>query len=153
VPWIAYSALAVIVALLVAWAPTPAWRNGPMLVILIVLLAAGVEALRRQMIREFPATTRAEAASRRRERWARITAASRRQSASLRQTVARRAGTATTALASSRDAVTGRAANGKEARIEQLERLGKLRAAGVLDDEELRTEKARILHDDLVAKR
>src|SRR3954452_8950322 len=49
-PWIAYCALAVIVAILVAWAPTPAWRNGPMLVILIGLLAAGVEALRRQMI-------------------------------------------------------------------------------------------------------
>ncbi|MDA0158916.1 SHOCT domain-containing protein [Solirubrobacter ginsenosidimutans] len=152
VPWIAYSALAVVVAILVAWAPTPAWRNGPMLVILIVLLAAGVEALRRQMIREFPAASRADAARRRRERWARMTAAGRRQSASLRQTAVRTAGTATTALASSRDAVTGRATSTDEERIEQLERLGRLRAAGVLDDEELRTEKARILHDDLVGK-
>src|SRR4051812_20506909 len=144
-PWIAYSALAVIVAILVAWEPTPAWRNGPMLVILIALLAAGVEALRRQMIREFPDATRADAVRRRRERWARMTAAGRRSGASLRETATRTAGAASGAIASSRSAVTGSAKSDDDARIEQLERLAQLKAAGVLDDEELRTEKARIL--------
>jgi hypothetical protein len=117
-----------------------------------VLLVAGVEALRRQMIREFPAASRAAAASRRRERWARVSAAGRRQSASLGETAVRTAGTATTALAASRDAVVSRATSDEDARIEQLERLARLRAEGVLDEDELRTEKARILHDDLVAK-
>src|SRR3954451_3523992 len=144
-PWIAYSALAVIVAILVAWEPTPAWRNGPMLVILIALLAAGVEALRRQMIREFPDATRADAVRRRRERWARMTAAGRRSGTSLRQTASRTAEAASGAIASSRSAVTGSATSDEDARIEQLERLAQLRAAGVLDDEELRAEKARIL--------
>jgi hypothetical protein len=146
--WIAYSALAVIVAILVAWAPTPAWRNGPMLVILIALLAAGVEALRRQVIREFPTATREGAANRRRERWERFTAAGRRSGATLKQTAARTAETASGALASSRIAVASRVTNDEDARIEQLERLAKLRAAGVLDDDELRSEKARILAHD-----
>jgi len=146
--WIAYSALAVIVAILVAWAPTPAWRNGPMLVILIALLAAGVEALRRQVIREFPTATREGAANRRRERWERFTAAGRRSGATLKQTAARTAETASGALASSRIAVASRVTNDEDARIEQLERLAKLRAAGVLDEDELRAEKARILAHD-----
>ena len=119
--------------------------------ILIALLAAGVEALRRQMIREFPAATRADAAIRRRERWARLTAAGRRSGASLKQTAARTAETASGALASSRIAVASRVTNDEDARIEQLERLAKLRAAGILDDEELRTEKARILEHDGLA--
>ena len=146
VPWIAYSALALVVAALVWWAPTPAWRNWPMLIILVGLLVAGTEALRRQMVREFPGASRAEAARRRRERWDRFTSATRRGGGTLRDSATRAAQSASGAIGTARTAtVTRYAAAPADERLEQLERLAQLRAAGVLDDDELRAEKARIL--------
>ena len=53
-PRYAWGAFAVIVLILLAWAPTPAFRLVIPALILIGLLAAGVEALRRQTMREFP---------------------------------------------------------------------------------------------------
>ena len=46
--------LAVIVALILWWGPTPATRKPLLALILIVLLALGAEALRRQIVREHP---------------------------------------------------------------------------------------------------
>jgi hypothetical protein len=148
-PAIAYSGLAVVVAGLIWWEPTPAWRNLPMVLILVVLLAVGVEALRRQVIREFPTRTREEAARRRRERWSRMREATRRGGAAARDVASRAAQSTSSAVASSREAATSRlsAADPEEARLRQLERLAQLRQAGVLDDAELRAEKDRILHD------
>jgi hypothetical protein len=51
----AYGALAVLVLLMLAWSPTPATRRVLPALLLIALLAAGVEALRRQTAREYPA--------------------------------------------------------------------------------------------------
>jgi hypothetical protein len=149
-PVIAYTLLALIVAGLVWWAPTPAWRNGPMLLILVLLLAAGVEALRRQLVREFPAATRAHNAARRHERWTRLTTTGRQRGASLRESVAR---TASSAADASRKAAGARAAGPEDQRLAQLERLAQLQAAGILDEREMRAEKERILHDDLAATR
>ena len=77
-PVIAYSGLAIVVAILLWWAPTPAWRNAAMVLILVGLLIAGVEALRRQIIREFPDATREDANRRYRERWDNFVAGTRR---------------------------------------------------------------------------
>ncbi len=54
-PAIAYGALALLVLLLLAWAPTPAARNVITAPILIAMAIVGLEALRRQTVREFPA--------------------------------------------------------------------------------------------------
>jgi hypothetical protein len=147
-PVVAYSVLVLVVAIMVWWAPTPAWRNGPMLLILVGLLIAGVEALRRQVIREFPDATREGAKQRYRERWASFTAASRRRGEALGAAASRTAQSASSAIASRRDATVSQyqaPASPQDARLEQLERLAQLRAAGILDDEELRAEKDRIL--------
>jgi hypothetical protein len=146
-PAIAYSGLAILVAVLIWWAPTPAWRNAAMLLILVGLLAAGVEALRRQVIREFPAATRADAAGRYRERWAVFMAGSRRRGDALRAAGSRAAQSASGTVSASREAaVTRFGGSPEDARLQQLERLAELRQAGILDDEELRAEKARILN-------
>jgi hypothetical protein len=53
-PRFAYGGLAALVLLLLAWGPTPALRKPLTALVLVALLAAGVEALRRQTAREFP---------------------------------------------------------------------------------------------------
>jgi hypothetical protein len=50
----AWGAFGVIVLILIAWAPTPAFRQVIPALVLIGLLALGVEALRRQAAREYP---------------------------------------------------------------------------------------------------
>jgi hypothetical protein len=60
-PRFAYGGLGVIVLLLLAWGPTPAFRKPLLALILIALLALGVEALRRQAAREFPNASRVTA--------------------------------------------------------------------------------------------
>ena len=70
---IAYGALAAIALLLVAWGPTPALRRPIPALILIALLALGVEVLRRQTAREFPDASREESFAHMRERLARMT--------------------------------------------------------------------------------
>jgi len=59
-PGIAYGALAVIVLLVIAWGPTPATRKALPALVLILLLALGVEVLRRQTAREYPDASREE---------------------------------------------------------------------------------------------
>jgi hypothetical protein len=152
-PAIAYSVLALVVAILIWWAPSPAWRNVPLTLILVALLALGTEALRRQVIREFPAATREDAAGRYRERWAVFMASSRRRGDSLRSAGSRAAQSASGAITSTRTAASGGGGESVEdARLQQLERLAQLRQAGILDDDELKAEKARILNSsDTVA--
>jgi hypothetical protein len=57
-PLIAWGAFALVVLGLVAWAPTPAFRQPIAALVLIGLLALGFEALRRQAAREFPDASR-----------------------------------------------------------------------------------------------
>ena len=61
-PVLAYGALALLVLVLLAWAPTPAARNWITAPILIILAVVGLEALRRQTAREFPAAEGAQEA-------------------------------------------------------------------------------------------
>jgi hypothetical protein len=124
-PRIAYGALGVIALILLAWGPTPALRRPLPALILIGLLALGVHALRRQTEREFPDASREESIARMRERaagvgrWVRSPAA------------AHGNGNGNGAVES--------------ARLEQLERLGRLRDSGVLDGPEFEREKAALL--------
>jgi hypothetical protein len=114
-PRYAYGGLAVIVLLLLLWGPTPATRKVLPALLLIALLAVGVEVLRRQTAREFPDASIEESMRRMRGRLAGL---------------GRRGG--------------GRAGD-EDDRLESLERLAKLRDAGLLDAAELEREKARLL--------
>jgi hypothetical protein len=145
-PVIAYSSLALVIAGLIWWAPTPAWRNGPLLLILVVLLVLGVEALRRQVIREHPTATRAEAARRHRERRAALLEAGRRRGEALRASASRTAHSAAAAVPTSREPATAPVTSPEDVRLERLERLASLRQAGILDDDELRVAKERIMN-------
>jgi hypothetical protein len=123
-PRIAYGTLAALVVLLFWWDPVIATHRFVPSLILIVLLAIGTEALRRQVIREFPdrVTTHSPAGAAR--------AMASRMSEAREARTARRAG-----------AVAGSA----DPRLEQLERLAALRESGVLDADEFAREKARIM--------
>jgi hypothetical protein len=52
--WVGYSALAVVLLLLFAWAPTPGFQRLPTALLLIALSIVGFEFLRRQAIKDFP---------------------------------------------------------------------------------------------------
>ena len=57
---VTYGAFAVVVGLILWWGPTPATRNPLLALILIVLTAGGIEALRRQIVREYPEAERSD---------------------------------------------------------------------------------------------
>ena len=124
-PRLAYGALAVIALILLAWGPTPALRRAIAALALLALLALGVEVLRRQTAREFPDTSRQESLQRVRERMA-----------GMGRWVRGGVAHATNVRGGGADSVD---------RLEHLERLGRLRAAGVLDGPEFEREKARLL--------
>jgi hypothetical protein len=135
-PLLVYGAVGVLVAVVILWwAPTPATRNPATVTVLVALLLLGVEALRRRTLREFPDADRATAAQRRRERLATVSAGVAGKA---------RAGSSAVATQTSRFSPT---APQEDIRLERLERLAQLRTAGVIDDEELRAEKARVLDD------
>ncbi len=123
-PAVAYGGLAVLLALLFWWNPVVATSRVPTSILLIVFFVIGVEALRRQVIREFPDHVTAHSP------------AGMAQAVAGRMREAREHRVSRLAPSSS--------ASG-DARIDQLERLASLRESGVLSDEELATEKARIL--------
>jgi hypothetical protein len=113
-----YPILLLIVLLVFAWSPTEGTRRLIPSIVLIALLVAGAEALRRQAIREFPAATMETWSQGWRERFDAI-----RERA--RSGLPRRDGGAL-----------------PNDRVAQLERLGELHQRGVLNDEELAEEKA-----------
>ena len=133
-PWLVYCAVALIVAVVLFWwSPTPATRNPVTATVLVALLVLGVEGLRRKTVREFPDADRAAAAQRRRELFARASAGAAEKA---------RAGTGAVVRKASQFSP---AAREEDLRLEQLERLAQLRSAGVIDEKELRAEKARVL--------
>ena len=122
------------------WAPTPAMRNPVTAILLVVLFAAGFEGLRRRTAHEFPDADRREFEQRIRERLARSYESVRERTAS-GAAVARRAST----LRQEGAGESQSAPPVPDTRVEQLERLARLRETGALDDDEFRAEKARIL--------
>lgn len=124
-PRIAWTALAVIVLIVLAWGPTPALRRPVPALVLVGLLGLGVEALRRQTAREFPDASREESRARVRDRMAGVGRWMRGPAA---------------------HASNGHG-NGAVAvrRLEQLERLGRLRDSGVLSASEFEREKTALM--------
>jgi hypothetical protein len=162
-PLIAYAGLVIVLAIgILWWSPTPATRNPVLALSLALLVALGFEAVRRQTMREFPDASRAAALDRWQERisaggrWISGRASSGARAA--RDTVSQ--GTATvrqaaephlrrggdTPAADTPATVTGPPSESEK--LDQLERLARLRDSGVLDEEEFRTEKARLLRGD-----
>jgi Short C-terminal domain len=115
--WSAYLVIAVIVVLLVWWAPTAAFQRLLPSLVLFGLLIAGVEALRHQTNREYPDET-----------W---------------ETMGERWGQGFSNLRRGREPAT--AAGPGAGRVADLERLAGLRDSGVLSPEEFEAEKKRIL--------
>jgi hypothetical protein len=137
-PAVAYGALTVFVALLLWWAPTPATREPALALVLIVLLAAGTEALRRQIVREYPGADMGEAVERVRERAANAAARVREGTWSAGRTASR-------VMTEAKTATPSGSSNGD--RLERLERLGRLKDAGVLDEQEFLAQKRSILEE------
>jgi hypothetical protein len=122
-PW-GYAVLLVIVLLVFWWNPTEGTSRLLPSLVLIALFVAGFEAMRYQALRDFPEETWDGAT----ERWkARLVG--------LRERVGRRR----VAPAKTDEAMAS------DLRLEALERLGRLRESGVLDPDEFRREKDRIL--------
>jgi Short C-terminal domain len=113
----AWGAYGVVVLILLAWAPTPAFRQVITALVLIGLLALGVEMLRRQTAREFPDAQRGDSFAGLRE-WGRGIAAR------------------------VRGLGAGAADDGH---LDQLERLGRMRDSGLLSPSEFEEQKARLL--------
>jgi len=139
-PAIAYAAFAVFIGLLLWWGPTPALRDPVLALILIALLAFAWEALRRLIKREHPDANMAEANERMRER-ARHAGAWVRQGTSAGRTAV--AGTASRVVTEAKTRTSGGSAG--DERLEQLERLAKLKETGVLDEQEFAAQKRLIL--------
>jgi hypothetical protein len=139
-PAVAYGALAVFFALLLVWAPTPATRDPALALILLVLLALGVEALRRLIVREHPDADMAEAIQRLQQRAAGAAAWVRDGASTGRTAVA---ATTSRVVTEAKTRTAGDAA--EDDRLDRLERLGRLKAAGVLDEQEFAAEKQQIL--------
>jgi hypothetical protein len=111
------------------------------MLLFIVLLAVGVEMLRRQTAREHPDASMDD-----------VGRFGRSRAHSLRQTVAaggravtERAGRLTGGSEAQSAGNVPPASTGDDAKLARLERLGQLRESGVLDDAEFKAEKAKVL--------
>ncbi len=122
----AYGALLVIVLLIFLLAPTEGTQRLLPSLVLLVLMVAGFETLRRLTVSEFPDETWALASQRWRERIAGFSGS----------------------VPGSEARATTRAQAQQERRTQQLERLRELHQAGILDADELKREKAKVLAGD-----
>lgn len=118
-PGPAYAGLAVIVLLLIVWAPTPAFEQVGTTLLLTIFICLGFEALRRKTAREFPDASF--------ENW------------NVREALSGAGGK----LRGARSSGGGAAA--ATSRTDELERLAKLKDSGVLDAKEFEAEKTRVL--------
>jgi hypothetical protein len=130
-----YGVLAVIVALILWWGPTPATRKPLLALILIVLLALGAEALRRQIVRENPDASLHAAGERIRAVWASVVAWARTRGSEGAGAIRGTAERVRTHVSSDPAGTT----------IDELERLAHLRDSGVIDDAEFAAQKQRVL--------
>ena len=121
----AYGALILIVVIVLEWSPTPATRRIVPVLLMIVLLVVGLEALRRLTAREHPDADASETLRRARERIA--------------------AGGAWIKDAGAGVSTRVRERGAGSQHLDELERLAKLRDAGVIDAAEFQREKQRLL--------
>lgn len=114
----AYAAATIVVLLLLWWGPTEGFRRPLPLLLLLALFIAGLEALRRQTLREYPRETWDTT----RDRWA--------------ARLSRHPSAAT---------APGGGGTSSPTPVDELERLVALRDAGALDAEEFARQKQRLL--------
>lgn len=131
--------LAAALLAVVAWAPIPTLRRPAFILLLIVLVAIGGVALRRQTLREFPGAAGAGLD----RSWLRERG--RAAAGGAQQLAASTTARMRTSGDDDRKPVAAPPADPAERRIAQLERLARLHDAGVLDDDELAAEKQRLL--------
>jgi hypothetical protein len=130
-PAVAYGVVGALLLLLFWWDPVVATSRLVPSLVLILIAAIGIEALRRQVIREFPDRVSARSAEGlARDAWERI------QHAREARAQRRAAPVATTPPPAI------------DPRVDALERLARLREQGVLNDDELQTEKRRIMEGE-----
>jgi CDP-diglyceride synthetase len=120
-PGVAFGVYAMVLLVLIIWAPVNAARNPIMILILGILGAIGIEALRRLVIREFPDVTERDLGHRLHAGWSRARAGIRREPA---------------------PAPAAPADGGRYAALDQL---AALHDRGVLNDQEFAKEKAALL--------
>jgi hypothetical protein len=130
-PLYVWSTVAAVLLALVVWEPIRAFRNPFGLLLIIVLVVAGVELLRRQIAQEHPDAQAPDVGE-----WARDSAERLRAAAGR----LRRGARARTAELARTQTQTPEAS-----RIEYLERLAALHERGALTDEEFAAEKAAVL--------
>ena len=118
-PVVAYVTVYAALLLVIIWGPTPATRQLPYIILFIVLLALGVDALRRQTAHEFPDAQAGDSAS------------------SVRTWYTERRGASTPITATASDVPSA-----QNDRVAGLERLASLHDRGSLTDEEFVAEKA-----------
>src|SRR4051794_15429238 len=127
-PGMAYAGAGALLLALVAWGPTPAFRQLAWILLFAALLALGVTVLRRQTAVEFPGVQRGDALRGLHER---------RQAARARKSPA-------AAPAASPAAPAGPAPAAPSQAVDELERLAALHDSGQLSDTEFATVKTRI---------
>jgi hypothetical protein len=120
-PGVAYGVYALVLLVLVIWAPVNAARDPVMILILGALGAIGIEALRRIVVREFPDATERDLGSR-------LHAATRRAYAGVRH-----------------GAAPSPEPHAETGRYDALGQLASLHDRGVLSDQEFASEKAALL--------
>jgi hypothetical protein len=148
-PRYAFGAVAVVMLIVVIWRPTPATHNAIAVIVLAGLLALGMEALRRQTAREHPDASIAATSARQRAWLGRVrgSASGAVERAQSRLQAARSSRSVSSSAPASSSPTSG-ARNGADeaaARIDAIERLARLRDAGVLDAQEFAAEKRRLL--------
>ena len=132
-PELAYGLVALLYLLMVAWGPTRAFRQPWSLLLIAVLLAIGVEALRRQTAREFPDARLAEGEGLG-DAWRRM-----------RDSVSGRISDVRSSSAGRRGNPESGATTSDDPQLDRLERLGSLRERGILSDAEFERQKSQIL--------
>ena len=129
-PGVVWSIFAAVALLAVIIWPPSGTRQLVLTLLLIALAGAGVEALRRETLREFPNAKRGE--------WV---AGMRRRARRASSEAGRRIGSAMKELGSDQER------HPDDAKLDRLERLGELKKKGVLTAAEFREEKKRILSE------
>jgi hypothetical protein len=110
-PELAYGVVTLLFILLILWGPVVQTRRWSAVIPAALLLALGVEVLRRQAAREYPGVRATDLGASAQAAYARL-----------------------------------RGSGGRDSHVAELERLARLKEQGVLSDEELAAEKARLLN-------
>jgi hypothetical protein len=141
-PWV-YTGLAIIVCFYFLSAPTQGLRSFLTTLIVAGMAAFGIHELRKQTIEEFPDADYGDAYTRTKDKVVGAVKGANipERASKLRLPEVRRPG----AEASTAEAPTASLANGEDARLQRLERLGELREKGILTEEEFAAEKSRLL--------